>query len=65
MRTCMTTRRSALPVRMSYSVKVRSEPMLASTEDSERLNRTLVIVSEDVGKVRSDTGELLDARSVG
>jgi hypothetical protein len=47
-RTCMTTRRSALPVRMSYSVKLRSEPMLARTLDSDKLKRREVIVSVDV-----------------
>ena len=57
--TCMTTRRSALPVRMSYSVNVRSEPMLAKTLDSDMLKRTEVIVSVDVGNVRLDIGELL------
>jgi len=54
----MTTRLSAFPVRISYSVKVRSEPMLARTEDSLRLNRTLVIVSVEVGKVRFEMGAL-------
>lgn len=51
--------RSAFPVRISYNVKVRSEPILASTEDSLRLNLTAVIVSVDVGKVRFVTGALL------
>lgn len=55
----MTTRRSALPVRMSYSVKVLSEPILASTDDSARLNLTAEIVSVEVGKVRFDMGALL------
>ena len=57
--TCMITRRSALPVRISYSVKVLSEPILARTDDSERLNLTAEIVSVDVGNVRFDIGALL------
>ena len=57
--TCITTRLSALPVRISYRVNVRSEPMLARTDDSLRLKRTAVIVSVEVGNVRSDIGELL------
>lgn len=57
--TCMTTLRSAFPVRISYSVNVLSEPMLASTDDSLILKRTELIVSVDVGKVRFDTGALL------
>lgn len=57
--TCMTTRRSAFPVRISYSVKVRSEPILASTEDSARLNLIAEIVSVEVGNVRLDIGALL------
>ena len=61
--TCMTTRRSAFPVRMSYNVKVLSDPILASTEDSERLNFTAEIVSVEVEKVRFDTGALLCAMS--
>jgi hypothetical protein len=40
-------------------VKVRSEPMLAKTDDSERLNRTEVIVSVEVGNVRFVIGALL------
>lgn len=63
-RTCMTTRRSAFPVRISYRVNVRSEPMLASTEDSARLKRTADIVSMDVGKVRLDIGALLLAQQL-
>lgn len=55
----MTTRRSAFPVRISYSVNVRSEPILARTDDSLMLNRTAVIVSVDVGNVRFETGALL------
>lgn len=57
--TCITTRRSAFPVRISYRVNVRSEPMLANTDDSLMLNRTDVIVSVDVGKVRFEIGALL------
>lgn len=56
----MTTRRSAFPVRISYSVNVRSEPTLASTEDSLRLKRTEVMVSVEVGNVRFDIGALLE-----
>ena len=56
----MMTRRSALPVRMSYSVNVRSEPILANTDDSERLNRTAETVSVEVGKVKFDIGALLE-----
>lgn len=44
---------------MSYSVNVRSEPTLARTEVSLRLNRTAVMVSVEVGKVRLDIGALL------
>lgn len=55
----MTTRRSAFPVRMSYKVNVRSEPMLARTDDSAMLKRTDVIVSVEVGNVRFETGALL------
>jgi hypothetical protein len=55
----MTTRRSALPVRISYRMNVLSEPILARTEDSERLNRTASIVSVDVGKVKFETAALL------
>lgn len=56
---CITIRFSAFPVRMSYNVKVRSVPILASTEDSDILKRTDVIVSVDVGKVRSEMGAFL------
>ena len=59
MLTCMTTRLSAFPVRISYSVNVRSEPILARTDDSARLNFTAEIVSVEVGKVRLDIGALL------
>ena len=38
---------------------MRSEPMLARTEDSLRLKRTLVIVSVEVGNVRFEMGALL------
>ena len=55
----MTTRLSAFPVRMSYKVNVRSEPMLAKTDDSAILKRTDVIVSVEVGNVRFETGALL------
>lgn len=55
------TLRSAFPVRMSYNVNVRSEPILARTDGSLRLKRTEVMVSVDVGKVKSDIGALLDA----
>ena len=55
----MTTRLSAFPVRMSYKVNVRSEPMLARTDDSAILKRTDVIVSVEVGKIRFETGALL------
>jgi len=58
-RTCITTLRSAFPVRISYSVNVRSEPILARTDDSLKLKRTAVIVSVEVGKVRFDIGALL------
>ena len=58
--TCITILRSAFPVRISYNVNVRSEPILARTDGSLRLKRTEVIVSVDVGKVRSDIGALLD-----
>jgi len=58
-RTCIITLRSAFPVRISYNVKVRSDPMLASTDDSLRLKRTAVIVSTEVGKVRLETGVVL------
>lgn len=57
--TCITTLRSAFPVRISYSVNVRSEPILPRTEDSLKLKRTAVIVSVEVGKVRFDIGALL------
>ena len=56
----MITLLSAFPVRISYSVNVLSEPMLASTDDSLILKRTALIVSVDVGKVRFDTGALLE-----
>lgn len=52
----MTTLLSALPVRISYRVNVRSDPVLARILDSERLKRTEVIVSMEVGKVRLDIG---------
>lgn len=55
----MTTRLSAFPVRMSYKVNVRSEPMLARTDDSAILKRTDVIVSVEFGNVKFETGALL------
>jgi hypothetical protein len=55
----MTTRLSAFPVRISYKMNVRSEPMLARTDDSAILKRTDVIVSVEVGNVRFETGALL------
>ena len=55
----MTTRLSAFPVRMSYKVNVRSEPMLARTDDSAILKRMDVIVSVEDGNVRFETGALL------
>ena len=55
----MITLRSAFPVRMSYRVKVLSDPRLARTDDSLRLKRTVVIVSDDVGNVKFDIGALL------
>lgn len=56
---CMIVLRSAFPVRMSYKVNVLSEPILARTEDSARLNRIADMVSVEVGKVRSEIGALL------
>lgn len=58
-RTCITTRRSALPVRISYKMKVRSEPTVARMDGSERLNLIADTVSFDVGKVIFDIGVLL------
>jgi hypothetical protein len=55
----MMTRRSALPVRISYKQKERSEPMEARIEVSLRLKRTEVTVSVDVGRVRLEIGALL------
>lgn len=55
----MITLRSAFPVRISYSVKVRSDPTLARTDGSDRLNLTEVIVSVDVGNVRFEIGAVL------
>ena len=60
----MITLRSAFPVRMSYNVKVRSEPMLARTDDSLRLKRRAVIVSVEVGKVIFEIGALLQVKNV-
>ena len=59
---CMTIRRSAFPVRISYSVNVLSEPILASTDDSDMLKRTAETVSEEVGKVRFEMAALLQDR---
>jgi len=56
---CITIRLSALPVRISYRVKVRSVPVLARTEDSDMLKRTEVMVSVEVGNERFDKGALL------
>ena len=56
---CITTLRSAFPVRISYKVNVRSEPILARIDDSLKLKRTAAIVSVEVGKVRFDIGALL------
>ena len=61
----MTTRLSAFPVRMSYKVNVRSEPMLARTDDSAILKRTDVIVSVEVGNVKFETGALLGESLMG
>jgi hypothetical protein len=58
----MITLRSAFPVRMSYNVNVRSEPMLARTDDSLRLKRMAVIVSVEVGKVIFEIGALLQVK---
>lgn len=55
----MTTRLSAFPVRMSYKVNVRSEPMLARTDGSLMLKRTALIVSAEVGNDRFEIGALL------
>lgn len=57
--TCMITLRSAFPVRMSYRVKVRSDPTLARMDASDGLNRTDVIVSAEVGNVRLEIGAVL------
>lgn len=58
-RICMTTRRSAFPVRMSYRVKVRSEPTDARIDVSLALKRTEDMVSVEVGNVRFEMGALL------
>lgn len=44
---------------MSYKVNVLSEPILAKTEDSARLNFMAEIVSVDVGNVKFEIGALL------
>lgn len=59
MLTCMITLRSAFPVRISYRVKVRSDPTVARTDASDKLNRTQVIVSVEVGNVRLEIGAVL------
>lgn len=55
-RTVKTSRRSALPVRMSYRVNVRSVPVDARMDDSDQLNLRAVMDSVDVGNRRVDTG---------
>lgn len=55
----MTTRRSALEVRISYRVNVRSEPHDAMMEGSARLNLRAVIVSTEVGKARLEIDDVL------
>lgn len=52
LRICMITLLSAFPVRMSYRVKLRSEPILPNTEVSLRLKRIDVTVSVAEGNVR-------------
>lgn len=52
-------RRSALPVRMSYRMKVRSDPREARMDGSAALKRMEVTVSEAVEWVRSEMGVLL------
>jgi len=59
----MTSLLSALPVLISYKVNVRSVPVEARIEDSERLNRIEVTVSLDVENVRFDIGADLRHRS--
>jgi hypothetical protein len=49
---------------MSYKVNVRSDPMLARTDDSAMLKRTDVIVSVEVGNVKFETGALLRKENV-
>ena len=51
-----TRRRSAFPVRMSYRVKVRSDPAEARILDSDQLNLRDVMDSVDVGNVNVDIG---------
>ena len=62
--TCMITLRSAFPVRMSYSVNVRSDPTLARMDASDKLNRTEVTVSVEVGNVRFEIGAVLPQYTV-
>jgi len=56
---CMTTRRSALDVRISYRVNVRSEPHDAIMEVSAGLNLRAVMVSTEVWKVRLEIDDVL------
>jgi len=58
----MTTRLSAFPVLLSYKVNVRSESMLARTENSFKLKRMDVIVSVEVVNVRFEIGAFLKNR---
>jgi hypothetical protein len=58
-RICITTRRSGFDVRISYRIKVRSDPTLARMERSLKLKRTEVTVSVDVGKVKLEIGDVL------
>lgn len=59
----MVALRSALPVRTSYRINVRSEPIEARTEVSEGLNRTTFTVSAEPAKVKFDIGEVLWTQS--
>ena len=62
--TCITSLRSAFPVRMSYRVKVLSDPTEPRIEDSDKLKRTEVTVSVEVVKVRLEIGVLLRTESI-
>jgi len=55
----MTTRRSALDVRISYRVNVRSEPHDAIMEVSAGLNLRAAMVSTEVWKVRLEIDDVL------